>query len=39
VFHNLVKGLELIAPNRAWAADITYIRTGGGFLYLSLLMD
>jgi transposase InsO family protein len=38
VFHNLVKGLEVSAPNQAWAADITYIRTAEGFLYLSLLM-
>jgi transposase InsO family protein len=39
VFHNLVKGLEVTAPNQAWAADITSIRTDEGFLYLSLLMD
>jgi transposase InsO family protein len=39
VFHNLVKDMELSGPNQAWAADITYIRTGEGFLYLSLLMD
>jgi transposase InsO family protein len=39
VFHNLVKDMELGGPNQAWAADITCIRTGEGFLYLSLLMD
>ncbi|MDR1216193.1 MAG: DDE-type integrase/transposase/recombinase [Treponema sp.] len=39
VFHNLVQGLEVSAPNQAWVADITYIRTAEGFLYLSLLMD
>jgi transposase InsO family protein len=39
VFRNLVKGMELVLPNQAWAADITYIRTDEGFLYLSLLMD
>jgi transposase InsO family protein len=39
VFHNLVKGVELVHSNQAWAADITYIRTDEGFLYLSLLMD
>jgi transposase InsO family protein len=39
VFHNLVKEMELVAPNQAWASDITYIRTDEGFLYLSLLMD
>ena len=39
VFHNLVAGLELTGPDQAWAADITYIRTDEGFLYLSLLTD
>jgi transposase InsO family protein len=39
VFHNLVKAMVLTGPNQAWAADITYIRTGEGFLYLSLITD
>ena len=39
VFRNLVTGLELTGPNQAWAADITYIRTDEGFLYLSLITD
>jgi transposase InsO family protein len=39
VFHNLVAGLELTGPDQAWAADITYIRTDEGFLYLSLITD
>jgi transposase InsO family protein len=39
VFHNLVKDMKMTAPNQAWAADITYIRTDEGFLCLSLLMD
>ena len=39
VFRNLVAGLELTGPNQAWAADITYIRTDEGFLYLSLITD
>jgi transposase InsO family protein len=37
VFHNPVK--DTGGPNQAWAADIAYIRTGEGFLYLSLLTD
>ncbi|MDR1230869.1 MAG: IS3 family transposase, partial [Spirochaetaceae bacterium] len=32
VFRNLVKGMELVSPNQAWAADITYIRADDGFL-------
>ena len=39
VFRNLVSGLVLTGPNQAWAADITYIRTDDGFLYLSLITD
>jgi transposase InsO family protein len=39
VFNNLVKDVSLAAPNQAWAAGITYIRTGGGFPCLALLMD
>jgi transposase InsO family protein len=27
------------APDRAWAADITYIRTGRGWLYLAAVLD
>jgi len=26
-------------PNVAWAGDITYIRVGGGFVYLAVLID
>ncbi len=36
---NLVKGMELTAPDQALCSDITYIYTEEGFLYLSLVMD
>jgi transposase InsO family protein len=39
VFHNLVKDPELDSHCQAWVADITYIRTDEGYLYLSLLTD
>ena len=39
VFTNLVREREVIEPNEAWAADITYLRTGEGFAYLALLTD
>jgi hypothetical protein len=39
VFHNLAAGLELTRPNQAWTADITYVRTDEGYLYLSLITD
>jgi len=38
-FHNLIKDIEIIAPNQAWCSDITYIRTGEGFMYASLITD
>ena len=27
------------APNRLWVADITYVRTGAGWLYLAVVLD
>jgi transposase InsO family protein len=36
---NLVKGMELTAPDQALCSDITYIYTEEGFIYLSLVMD
>lgn len=36
---NLVKDMEITAPNQALCADITYIYTDEGFLFLSLVMD
>ena len=36
---NLVKGLTINRPNQVWVADITYIRTEKGFVYLYLLTD
>lgn len=30
---------EIAAPNRCWASDITYIRTGEGWLYLAVVLD
>ncbi len=36
---NLLKGKTIDAPNTAWVSDITYIRTGEGWLYLSVILD
>ena len=36
---NLVKELPIIRPNQVWVSDITYIRTGRDFSYLSLITD
>lgn len=39
VFKNLIKGCRSSGPNQVWVADITYIRTREGFMYLSLITD
>lgn len=39
VFHNLLAGRKLQAPNEAWVSDLTYIRTAEGFLYAALITD
>ena len=39
VSRNLVKDMKLSRPNQAVCADITYISTGEGFLFLALVMD
>lgn len=39
VFRNVVKGLEVTAPNQVWVSDITYLRTRESFVYLALITD
>jgi putative transposase len=36
---NLLVSTAISGPNRAWVADITYIATEEGFLYLALVTD
>lgn len=38
-YPNLAKEFIPIAPNQLWVSDITYIRIGAGFGYLSLITD
>lgn len=38
-YPNLIKGLEPIQADRVWVSDITYLRVGTGFCYLSLITD
>lgn len=35
----LDRRFAVAAPNRVWASDITYIRTGEGHLYLAVVLD
>jgi putative transposase len=39
VYPNLVKGLQVEAPNRCWVSDLTYVRLPEGFMYLACLLD
>lgn len=39
VFRNRIKDLKVSKPNEVWVADVTYVRTTVGFLYLALLTD
>jgi len=38
-YKNLVKDMDVSAPNQVWVSDITYIRTVSGFCYLALITD
>jgi transposase InsO family protein len=37
--NHLAQDFTAAAPNRVWVADITYIATGEGWLYLAAVMD
>jgi putative transposase len=39
IFPYLLRGLRIDRPNQVWAADITYLPVGCGFLYLVAIMD
>ena len=39
VFGNVIKQLEVTAPNQVWVSDITYLRTRESFVYLALITD
>ena len=38
-YSNLIKDLQVSAPEQLWVSDITYIRLNNGFIYLSLITD
>ena len=39
VFPYLLRGVVIDRPNQVWAADMTYVPIGRGFLYLVAIMD
>ena len=38
-FPYLLREVNINRPNQAWGTDITYIRLGKGFIYLTVIMD
>lgn len=39
IYPYLLRGMKITRPNQVWAADITYIPMGHGFVYLVAIMD
>lgn len=39
IYPYLLRGVEIKKPNQVWSTDITYIRLGRGFMYLTVVMD
>lgn len=39
IFPYLLKGVKIKQPDFVWSSDITYIRIGRGFVYLTAVMD
>jgi putative transposase len=39
IFPYLLRGMVIDRPNQVWAADMTYVPIGRGFLYLVAIMD
>ncbi len=38
-YKNLMQDIQLTGPEQLWVSDITYIKTGDGYSYLSLVTD
>jgi putative transposase len=39
IYPYLLRGLDVVRPNQAWAMDITYIPMAHGFVYLAAVLD
>jgi putative transposase len=39
IYPYLLRGMMIDRPDQVWSTDITYIRIGNGFMYLTAIMD
>ena len=39
IYPYLLKGVVISKPDQVWSTDITYVRIGNGFMYLTAVMD
>ena len=39
VYPNLAAEMDITAPNQLWISDLTYIRLGHEFIYLTVVLD
>lgn len=39
IYPYLLRGVPIVRPNQVWSTDITYIRMGGGFVFLVAIID
>lgn len=39
VYPYLLRGVEIVSPDQVWSTDITYVRVGQGFVYLTAVID
>jgi putative transposase len=38
-YPNLLRNCQIVRPDQAWCADITYVRLRQGYVYLAILLD
>ena len=39
IYPYLLRDVEVVKPDQVWSTDITYIRVGNGFVYLTAILD
>lgn len=39
IYPNLLPGRTVMGLDEVWTADLTYVRLGGGFVYLAIILD